>query len=62
MGQFKNTPSAYFQTDPLPIATFLCATSAFSVPLWLRLLRENNHRDTEDTEVAQRNQTSGKAR
>ena len=25
-----------------------------SVPLWLKILRKNNHRDTENTEVAQR--------
>ena len=32
-----------------------CATSASSVSLWLSIARENNHRDTEDPEVAQRN-------
>ena len=32
----------------------LCATSVFSVSLWLFLLSAVNHRDTENTEVAQR--------
>src|SRR5689334_2913425 len=41
----------------VPIELLLCATSVFSVPLWLRIVRKNNHRDTENTEVAQRNQT-----
>ena len=33
---------------------FLCATSVSSVPLWFQTARKINHRDTEDTEVAQR--------
>jgi hypothetical protein len=33
----------------------LCATSVFSVTLWLLYLEFHNHRDTENTEVAQRN-------
>jgi len=36
----------------------LCATSVFSVSLWLILLGLANHRDTEDTEVAQSQFTS----
>jgi hypothetical protein len=34
----------------------LCATSVSSVSLWLISRQLVNHRDTEDTEVAQRNQ------
>ena len=33
---------------------FLCATSVYSVSLWLVGLRTEHHRDTEYTEVAQR--------
>ena len=33
----------------------LCATSVFSVSLWLSVLGENHHRDTKNTERAQRN-------
>jgi hypothetical protein len=38
------------------IEPLLCAISVSSA-LWLTNIRENNHRDTEDREVAQRNQT-----
>ena len=34
--------------------TFLCATSVFSVSLWFITASKNNHRGTENTEVAQR--------
>ena len=35
--------------------SFLCASSVFSVPLWWVLTELRvNHRDTENTEVAQR--------
>jgi len=37
----------------------LCAASVFSVSLWLVLVTIFNHRDTEDTEVAQRRLVSG---
>jgi hypothetical protein len=38
-----------------PLAELLlCATSVFSVPLWLFLRVIVNHGDTENTEVAQR--------
>src|SRR6185369_1606359 len=36
--------------------TLLCATSVFSVSLWLLFTAVSNHRDTENTDVAQRNQ------
>jgi len=39
--------------DSDAISTLLCATSVFSVSLWLSLF-EKHHRDTENTEVAQR--------
>src|SRR6185503_15281699 len=39
--------------------TILCATSEFSVVLLL--LTKDNHRDTENSEVAQRDYCSGKA-
>jgi hypothetical protein len=32
----------------------LCAPSVFSVSLWFTMLSKNNHRGTENTEVAQR--------
>src|SRR6185437_12907050 len=35
------------------IRLLLCATSVFSVSLWLAVLQPNHHRDTENTEVAQ---------
>jgi len=38
----------------LPGKSDFCATSAFSVPLWLKIAEENNHRGTENAEVAQR--------
>src|SRR5215217_1600711 len=34
--------------------SLLCATSVSSVSLWFSIVRKNNHRDTENTEVAQR--------
>ena len=37
------------------LQALLCAVSVFSVPPWLMNAKENNHRDTENTEVAQRN-------
>ena len=36
------------------ITTLLCATSVFSVSPWFNFPKKNNHRDTENTEVAQR--------
>jgi hypothetical protein len=38
---------------------FLCATSVSSVPLWLNSVRNSYYRGTEDTELAQRIETSG---
>src|ERR1044072_7796722 len=39
----------------LPNSILLCANSVFSVSLWLLYLSHSyNHRDTENTEVAQR--------
>ena len=35
--------------------TLLCAISVSSVSLWLMTRAEVHHRDTEDTEIAQRN-------
>jgi hypothetical protein len=40
---------------------FLCANSVFSVSLWLFLLRNINHRDTENTEFAQRRRLFGQS-
>src|SRR5688500_17570583 len=37
-----------------PICILLCANSAFSVSLWLRIPRKSHHRDTENAEFAQR--------
>src|SRR5215216_3093922 len=34
--------------------SLLCATSECSVSLWFTIAEKNNHRDTENTEVAQR--------
>src|SRR5215217_7671184 len=34
--------------------SLLCATSECSVSLWFTIVEKNNHRDTENTEVAQR--------
>jgi len=42
------------------VKALLCATSAFSVSLWLFFLSTLHHRDTENAEVAQRNHFSGK--
>src|SRR5215211_5344611 len=36
------------------IRILLCATSVFSVSLWLVVFQPNHHRGTDDTEVAQR--------
>ena len=46
--------------------TLLCATSVSSVSPWFNFPKKNNHRDTEDAEVAQRSSSfksffSGKA-
>ena len=41
-----------------PGVPLLCATSAFSVSLWLIIAPENDHKDTKNTEVAQREQLS----
>jgi len=38
----------------------LCATSVFSVSLWLLFTAVSDHRDTENTEVAQRKAISHK--
>ena len=40
----------------VPTQLLLCATSVSSAPLWLFLRTILNHRDAEDTEVAQRRQ------
>ena len=40
------------------ILVLLCATSVFSVSLWLLSAQYINHRDTENTEVAQRKHSS----
>jgi len=41
----------------------LCATSEFSVSLWLRTRKgKYNHRDTENSEVAQRNLKLGSSK
>src|SRR6476469_10818432 len=37
----------------LLIRILLCATSVFSVSLWLGVVQHNHHRGTENTEVAQ---------
>jgi len=37
-------------------ARVLCAVSVSSVSLWSIILGKTNHRDTEDTELAQRKQ------
>jgi hypothetical protein len=42
------------------IYALLCATSVFFVSLWLT--NHSNHRDTENTEVAQRNQADARDR
>jgi len=41
------------------MSSLLCATSVFSVSLWSIFRASFNHRDTENTEVAQRNQKTG---
>jgi hypothetical protein len=43
-----------FQAYRKRASLILCATSVSSVPLWFFRERIYNHRDTEDTEVAQR--------
>src|SRR6185295_17348988 len=48
------TTAAPPRNSRLFISTLLCATSVSSVSLWLTVLREKHHRDTEDTELAQR--------
>ena len=42
------------EIDAEPWFGFLCATSVVSVTLWWLFPAKINHRDTEDTEVAQR--------
>jgi len=58
----------YRMVRPCPKSTFcigfLCAPSVFSVSLWWFISSKDHHRDTEDTEKAQRrghNLLSGKA-
>jgi low temperature requirement protein LtrA len=39
-------------------SSFLCATFVFSVSLWWIYPKDNHHRDTKDTEDAQRGTTA----
>src|SRR6185369_8804134 len=52
----RTLPAGGFARKVL-IELLLCAISVSSAPLWLTNIRENNHRDTGDRGVAQRNQT-----